>query len=383
VIALASRSLDRRECNYCVTRKELLSIVNFLKHFKQYLLGRHFTVRTDHAPLTWLRHTPEPIGQQARWLEVMEEYDFTVVHRPGKKHANANALSRKPCTRTQCACNIDETGAVETDVFAVGCHKRDRETNYQDDAPPTSGGAADHPVNDRNRGNNDDDDGDIPPDTILPWSFEGLVSAQRDDPDIGIIVKLLESKTKPPWEAVVLCSAATKAQWHQWPRLTIQEGLLRRSFETTDGKFVKWQIVWPFALRRQILEIAYGGMTGGHLGRRRTAATIQSRIYWPTWSADLDHFLRPCPQCCQYHRVKIRPQAGLQTPMIGEPWERVSVDITGPHPRSSRGRCCILTLVDHFSKLAEAIHLSSHTAPVVAMALVEHVLRDLAPRSSC
>jgi len=238
---------------------------------------------------------------------------FTVAHRPGKKHANADALSRRPCTRAQCACNSDETGAVETDVFTVGCRERDRETSYQDDAPTTFGGAADHPADDSNHDNNDDD-GDIPPDTILPWSFEGLICAQRDDPDIGPIVKLLKSSAgKPPWEAVALCSADTKALWHQWPRLTIQQGLLRRSFESADGKFVKWQIVWPSALRRQILEIAHGGMTSGHLSRRRTAATIQSRIYWPTWSADLNEFLHSCPQCCRYHRGKIRPQAELQT----------------------------------------------------------------------
>ena len=66
VIAFASRTLDKRERNYCVTRKELLAVVYFLKHFKQYLLGRRFRVRTDHAALTWLRKTPEPIGQQAR-----------------------------------------------------------------------------------------------------------------------------------------------------------------------------------------------------------------------------------------------------------------------------------------------------------------------------
>ena len=66
VVAYASRSLDKREKNYCVTRKELLSIVHFLRFFKQYLLGRRFRVRTDHAALSWLTHTPEPIGQQAR-----------------------------------------------------------------------------------------------------------------------------------------------------------------------------------------------------------------------------------------------------------------------------------------------------------------------------
>ena len=64
VIAYASRRLDRKEMNYCVTRKELLAVVYFLRYFKQYLLGREFRIRTDHSALTWLKHTPEPIGQQ-------------------------------------------------------------------------------------------------------------------------------------------------------------------------------------------------------------------------------------------------------------------------------------------------------------------------------
>jgi len=97
VIAYASRTLDKREVNYCITRKELLAIVYSLKYFKQYLMGQSFKIRTGHAPLTWLRHTPDPVGQQARWLEIMEEYDFQVEHRPGVKHGNADALSRRPC----------------------------------------------------------------------------------------------------------------------------------------------------------------------------------------------------------------------------------------------------------------------------------------------
>ena len=104
VIAFGSRSLDKRERNYCVTRKELLAVVHFLRYFKQYLLGRRFRIRTDHAALTWLKRTPDPIGQQARWLEQMEEYDFVIEHRPGTRHGNADALSCRPCTKKDCLC---------------------------------------------------------------------------------------------------------------------------------------------------------------------------------------------------------------------------------------------------------------------------------------
>jgi len=61
LIAYGSRTLDKREVNYCITRKKLLAIVYSFKYFKQYLMGRSFKIRTDHAPLTWLRHTPDPV----------------------------------------------------------------------------------------------------------------------------------------------------------------------------------------------------------------------------------------------------------------------------------------------------------------------------------
>eukprot|EP00731_Ephydatia_muelleri_P029144 Em0020g788a len=83
VLAYASRLLSKAERNYCVSRKELLSVVSFTAHFRPYLLGHRFTLRTDCAPLTWLYGVKEPEGQVARWLEQLQELDFKIIHRPG------------------------------------------------------------------------------------------------------------------------------------------------------------------------------------------------------------------------------------------------------------------------------------------------------------
>ena len=71
-------------------------MVAAIKHFKYYLCGPPFTVRTDHSALQWLMSFREPEGQVARWFETLQSYVFTVVQRAGASHGNADALSRRP-----------------------------------------------------------------------------------------------------------------------------------------------------------------------------------------------------------------------------------------------------------------------------------------------
>ena len=62
VIAYGSRSLQSAEKNYCATRLEMLALVDFIGHFRYYLLGRKFLVRTDHRAFQWLMSFKEPQG---------------------------------------------------------------------------------------------------------------------------------------------------------------------------------------------------------------------------------------------------------------------------------------------------------------------------------
>ena len=97
VVAYASRLLTKTERNYCVTRRELLAVLVFTMHFCPYLLGHHLQLWTDHGSLSWLRSFKEPVGQLARWLERLQEFDFDIVHRQGKCYTNADAISCIPC----------------------------------------------------------------------------------------------------------------------------------------------------------------------------------------------------------------------------------------------------------------------------------------------
>jgi hypothetical protein len=97
VIAYYSKTLSPAERNYCVTRRELLAVILAVKHFRPYLYGQRFKLRTDHAALIWLCKRAEPSNQVARWLEILAEFRFDIEHRAGVKHGNADGLSRRTC----------------------------------------------------------------------------------------------------------------------------------------------------------------------------------------------------------------------------------------------------------------------------------------------
>ena len=118
VIAYFSKTLNRAQRQSCVTRRELLAIVESVKHFHQYLYGVEFIVRTDHGSITWLRNFKNPSAILARWLEVLNTYSFEIRFRSGIQHKNADALSRRPCT----SCAYCDRREQEDNEYEMKCH---------------------------------------------------------------------------------------------------------------------------------------------------------------------------------------------------------------------------------------------------------------------
>jgi hypothetical protein len=76
-------------------------IVWGIRHFHHYL-SRPFSIVTDHSALKWLQTSKMPKGRRARWIMELQQYTFTIQHRPGKSNANADALSRMYDDETEC-----------------------------------------------------------------------------------------------------------------------------------------------------------------------------------------------------------------------------------------------------------------------------------------
>lgn len=110
-ISYASRTLNKAEINYSTIERELLAVVWGVKHYRPYLYGRKFIVVTDHRPLRWIFNVKDPGSRLMHWRILLEEYEYEVVHKPGKQNTNADALSRiNVVTRAQTRTETDASG---------------------------------------------------------------------------------------------------------------------------------------------------------------------------------------------------------------------------------------------------------------------------------
>ena len=90
-IAYYSRKLNPAQTRYTTTERELLSIVETLKEFRNILLGQQITIYTDHKNLTYKNFYTERV---LRWRLILEEFGPELIYLPGQNNAAADALSR-------------------------------------------------------------------------------------------------------------------------------------------------------------------------------------------------------------------------------------------------------------------------------------------------
>lgn len=96
-VAFRSQSLTDTECNYEIYDKELLAIVAALREWRPYLLGNPHSIEilTDHQNLTFFRAPQHLNRRQAHWYTELQEYNFTLTHKPGSQMGKADHLSRR------------------------------------------------------------------------------------------------------------------------------------------------------------------------------------------------------------------------------------------------------------------------------------------------
>ena len=93
-VAFESKKLSPSQRNWPTHEKELYAVVHALKAWRHYLYGAEFYVDVDHDTLKYFCKQPDLSGGQARWAELMQEFNMMIRYRRGKENKVVDALSR-------------------------------------------------------------------------------------------------------------------------------------------------------------------------------------------------------------------------------------------------------------------------------------------------
>ncbi|KAK2998486.1 hypothetical protein RJ639_022876 [Escallonia herrerae] len=95
LVAYESRKLNEAERRYTTHEKELLAVVHCLRVWRHYLLGSSFIVRTDNTAMSHFLSQSKLTSKQARWQELLAEFNFMLEYRAASTNNVADALSRR------------------------------------------------------------------------------------------------------------------------------------------------------------------------------------------------------------------------------------------------------------------------------------------------
>ena len=421
VIAYGSHVLNRAERNYCVTDRELLAVKHFILHYKHYLLGRKFLVRSDHQALRWLFSLKEPKSRIASWIELLSAFDFEVEYRAGRKHGNDDALSRCHNPR-DCSCEL------ETESLKCGpcpkCDKRSVEmhSNWQDShetlrtartntayqhfglgritwiltllwvglmflcsLPSVSGSntMGFQTLNTLRRSQHLSRGSQNPVELSSKWHAVGngkrIRSLQSSDPDLSPILEWKKSGSRPYGPVVCGSSPATRHYWNLWDSLVMQDGILMREFTKKDCITKYLQLLVPAEMRKEVLYQMHNTLISGHLGRKKTREKVLQHYYWFGVRDDVNNWVRNCDTCASVKSPTQKLKAPMGSMPVGAPLDRLETDLMGPLPLTPRGNRFILVVTDYFTKWVEIFAVPDQSAITCA----EIILNEVIARFGC
>ena len=342
VLGYASRSLSKTERNYCVTRKELLAVVHFVRHFRPYLYGRKFVVRTDHSSLQWLLNFKEPDGQRARWLETLSEYEYEIQHRPGRNHGNADGLSRQWCGKCERECEgVKAKGRFQS--MGNGTNSSSQASELLRVKPKETVRLLQ---------------------VQTQWTNDELKTFQAADQQLQPLLTAVKAQLKPNPIEEASWPPMARRYLQDWERLTFDNEVLRRRWYTPSGQEKCQQVIATRPMITAILEAAHEAT--GHFGVKRTVERIRDNFHWIGLEADVRNWLKSCAVCGARRGKPTRAHHPYERQAVSEPLQRVAMDLLGPLDETERGNKYILVVVDYLSKWVEGYPLKDMTAATCA-----------------
>lgn len=347
-IAYASRTLNKTEERYSTIEKELLAIVWAIKEFRHYLYGRKFKLYTDHQPLTYsLTNANNKI---IRWRLALEEFDYEIIYKPGKQNVVADALSR---IKTE-EINFNEQSPEEaSDSDDMTVHSADTSDDYF--IPCTE-----RPINVfRNQLIFKIANIELTAyEQVFPkYHRHTIVKEQFNEENI---VEIFKQKLNPRGVNCIKLPISI-AQ-------LVQETFKKHFSSNKIFKvFISETLLEDVRMGNEQDEIVRETHNYGHRGVKENRNQILQKYFFPQLDRKIKIFNNSC-EVCKKAKYNRKPPKLIHKSNFGlKPFDRVHIDIF-----FLKGQKW-LTIVDSFSKFANAIPLETRTIVDVKNAISEHI----------
>ena len=329
-VAFHSRQFSGHEINYDVHDKELLAIVDSFKKFRHYLIAvpEETIVYTDHNNLTKFELNQQLNRRQFRWAQFLSEYNFKIIHRPGKMSEKPDALSRK--------CEYSDI------------HKN---KNFLRLFQRLS-----------------DEEGEI----ITPTPHHTTLG----------INKVLATPSNQPIYQTSTTSLDFTSEFLQKIKnssSTLPSELEKRNdYIYRDGTYLVNNKIYlpPGNLRQEIFEVRHNRPTAGHYGLLKTLQLVSRNYYWIGMKKDIANFISGCYTCKRNKSTKHKKFGLLQPlPIPTQRWQALSMDFITDLP-VSQGFDSLFVVKDRLTKQAHFIPCKKTiTAEQTAHLLIKEVVR--------
>ncbi|SOV05892.1 uncharacterized protein UDID_19059 [Ustilago sp. UG-2017a] len=318
-IAFFSKKLDLAQLNYPIFDKEMFAIVAAFKHWRQYLEGAKFQVQvlTDHRSLEYFTTTKQLNRRQARWSELLADFDFVIQYRPGAQAGLPDALTRRSDMRPK------DRGPSLMQEHNPG--------NFQTLLKPHQ----------------------------LRLAATGILTVKSDITD-----KIRDALPRDPWtssllEQVHLGSSPPGFAINSMNLLTYQDLVCVPDVDD---------------LQLLIVQNRHDSPSAGHPGRRKTLSLVRRSFFWLGMSKFVHSFVDSCEMCRRIKAVWHKPYRHLKSlPVPPHPWSSISMDLIEQLPPSS-DFTAILVVVDCLTKMAIFVPTTNKLdAPKLAKLFLRHV----------
>lgn len=379
-IAFASKTFTKADKNKTTIERELIAIHWGIKHFRPYLYGTPFLVKSDHRPLSYLFSLKDPTSKLSRIRLDLAEYNFTVEYLKGKHNVCADALSR---------IDINDLKDIQKHCVLAVTRSMTNKAKQQEKIDKPARDAVKEPI--ITETNDNYAHRKLP---LLSFDTQNNkylrvhvnTNNDRTAPIIDLHIKYTSIKVHFYENVLNKLDAASNEVNINKLRMYKNDAIFnmipfnlfqKLCFENL--KYITIIVTAPPVIIHDnteklslISKYHADPIHGGHAGIKKVYSRLRSIFKWKNMSRDIVKFINNCETC-----NKNKPRQKTKEPMVitttpQTPFSLIIIDTVGPLPTSPNGNKYILTIICDLSKYLITIPIPNKEATTIARAIFEN-----------